>query len=277
MTDLNAQLSRSPMSTAYTSNNVAISARGISVSFGHRRILDDINLDIKSGQVTSLLGPNGAGKSTLLKLLSGEIESDAHVSYFGIDREEWEPQQLARHLGFLPQHSTLSFPFLACEVVELGAIPLELPNRETKELALASMEQADVAHLARRPYPSLSGGEKQRVHLARVLTQLYLAGDKKILMLDEPTSALDLAHQHNTLSIARALADDHNTAVIVVLHDLNLAAQYSDRIAILSEGKLVADGTPKMAINSDLIEKVYGYKTVISEHPERGFPMVLPK
>lgn len=253
----------------------AISANDVSVSFGERVILDNVSIELNSGEVTTLLGPNGAGKSTLLKLLCGETESDADVAYFGQSRKQWNPKTLSKHLGLLPQHSTLSFPFLTSEVVELGAIPLDMANKDTKKLALQYMQQADVAHLANRLYPSLSGGEKQRVHLARVLTQLHLSGDKKILMLDEPTSALDLAHQHNTLAIARELADNHNTAVVVVLHDLNLASQYSDRIVILHNGKLVADGAPKDAINSEMIERVYGYKTIITRHPQLGFPVVL--
>jgi iron complex transport system ATP-binding protein len=253
----------------------AISANDVSVSFGERVILDNVSIELNSGEVTTLLGPNGAGKSTLLKLLCGETDSEANVAYFGRSRKQWNPKILSKHLGLLPQHSTLSFPFLASEVVELGAIPLGMPNKDTKKLALQYMQQADVVHLANRLYPSLSGGEKQRVHLARVLTQLHLSGDKKILMLDEPTSALDLAHQHNTLAIARELADNHNTAVVVVLHDLNLASQYSDRIVILHNGKLVADGAPKDAINSEMIERVYGYKTIITRHPQLGFPVVL--
>ncbi len=255
--------------------STAISGKNISVRFGNRIILDNVDIELKSGEVTTLLGPNGAGKSTLLKILCGETESNINIEYFGKARNEWNPKILSRHLGLLPQHSTLTFPFLASEVVELGAIPLDLSNKDTKQLALQAMEQADVAHLATRLYPSLSGGEKQRVHLARVLTQLHKSGDQKILMLDEPTSALDLAHQHNTLAIARELADNHNTAVVVVLHDLNLASQYSDRIVILHKGKLVADGKPENAINSDTIEQVYGYKTIITPHPKLGFPVVL--
>jgi iron complex transport system ATP-binding protein len=179
-------------------------------------------------------------------------------------------------MGMLSQHSTLSFPFLASEVVELGAIPLNLSNADTAKLAQKYMQITDVAHLSNRLYPSLSGGEKQRLHMARVLTQLDQSGDQKILMLDEPTSALDLAHQHNTLQIAREMADKHNTAVVVVLHDLNLAAQYSDRMVILHRGKLVCDAPPKQALVPEVIKQVYGYQSIISEHPSLGFPMVLP-
>lgn len=258
-------------------HDVAISARGLRMQFGDRVILDDIDIDLYSGQVTTLLGPNGAGKSTLLKLLCGETPSDFDIRYFGKQRAQWPAQRLSKHLGLLPQHSTLSFPFLASEVVELGAIPLEVCHHATRSLAKRYMQAADVEHLASRLYPSLSGGEKQRVHLARVLTQLHQSGEQKILMLDEPTSALDLSHQHNTLAIARQLADTQNAAVVVVLHDLNLASQYSDRLLVLDKGKIVADDAPWKALTSDLINKVYGYQSLVTKHPTHDFPIVLPQ
>lgn len=257
-------------------SKVVLSGKHISIQFGQRKILDDITINIRAGEVTTLLGPNGAGKSTLLKLLCGEIASDSDISYFGHKRKDWKQAELAKHLGMLPQHSTLSFPFLAREVVELGAIPLNIPNTQAHALADKYMAMTEVTHLSDRLYPSLSGGEKQRLHLARVLVQLDQAGDKKILMLDEPTSALDLAHQHNTLKIARYLADEFNTAVVVVLHDLNLAAQYSDRLVMLHQGKVVCDAPPQGALNSNLIRQVYGYDSLITPHPTLGFPMVYP-
>lgn len=256
--------------------DTVLTGRNISMRFGQRTVLDDIDIDIRAGEVTALLGPNGAGKSTLLKLLCGEIPSSNHIEYFGQHKQDWQPAALAKHLGMLPQHSTLSFPFLAHEVVELGAIPLNLPNKQTQELANKYMKMTDVGHLSERIYPSLSGGEKQRLHLARVLVQLDQANGKKILMLDEPTSALDLAHQHNTLNIARQLADQENTAVVVVLHDLNLAAQYSDRMVILHDGKLVTDAAPWQALKPEIIEDVYGYQSIVAKHPSLDFPVVYP-
>jgi iron complex transport system ATP-binding protein len=254
----------------------ALKASDIHVKFGSKVILDNVSIEIEAGKVTTLLGPNGAGKSTLLKALCQEIESQGHINYFGRDRSLWSPSTLAKHLAMLPQHSTLTFPFLANEVVELGGIPLQEPNRTLARIAQEKMETADVSHLAQRLYPSLSGGEKQRVHLARVLTQLHHSGDQCVLMLDEPTSALDLAHQHNTLKIARKMADEQNAAVIVVLHDLNLAAQYSDRLVVLKNGQLVCDGTPWEALKPEMIEDVYGYRSIVEKHPTMSFPQVHP-
>ncbi len=244
------------------------------MKYGSRVVLDDISIDIRAGEVTALLGPNGAGKSTLLKLLCGEIPSHNDIEYFGQAKDCWQPEDIAKHLAMLPQHSTLTFPFLAREVVELGAIPLAVSNKETSALALHYMEKTDVLHLADRLYPALSGGEKQRLHLARVLTQLHQSGEKKILMLDEPTSALDLAHQHNTLKIAREAAKAEGAAVVVVLHDLNLAAQYADRLVLLHNGKLVCDASPWEALTPERIERVYGYQSIVTKHPSLDFPQV---
>lgn len=263
-----------------THSNMAIKARHISLNFGKKVILDDINLDIHFGQVTALLGPNGTGKSTLLKILCGEIplsssrHPNAELSYFGKPAADWNKQELARHLGILPQHSTLSFPFLVKEVVELGGLPLSLSNAELNQATKEKMQIVGMENMAEHSYPLLSGGEKQRVHLARVLTQLHQAGDKRIFMLDEPTSALDLAHQHNTLSLAKTMAQT-GTAVVIVLHDLNLAAQYCDRILLLNNGEIVCDGSPWEALTAENIQAVYGQKTLVTSHPEQGFPVVL--
>lgn len=255
---------------------IALSGRHLSMTFAGRAVLNAIDIDIRCGEVTALLGPNGAGKSTLLKLLSGETPSTGDIRYFDVPRQQWPANLLAQHLAMLPQHSTLSFPFLAHEVVELGAIPLKLTNSATRAVAEKYMRLTDVWHLAKRLYPSLSGGEKQRLHLARVLVQLEKSTDKKILMLDEPTSALDLSHQQNTLKIARRLATESNAAVVVVLHDLNLAAQYADRMVILRNGDIVCDAPPKQALTVAMLKHVYDYNAIVTTHPTLGFPQIHP-
>ncbi|MCY9844060.1 heme ABC transporter ATP-binding protein [Vibrio caribbeanicus] len=257
-------------------SGTVLSVNALSYHYGKRLILDNLDIEIKAGEVTALLGPNGAGKSTLLKLLCGEIRNSNEICYFGQHKDSWQPEKLARHIAMLPQHSTLNFPFLAREVVEMGAIPLKTTKTKTQSLAKKYMQLTDCAHLSERLYPSLSGGEKQRVHLARVLVQLDSAQEKKILMLDEPTSALDLAHQHNTLKIAHNLAKKSSTAVVIVLHDLNLAAQYADRLIVLHQGKITCDSSPWQALNPQMIEEVYGYKSIVNAHPTLGFPVVYP-
>ncbi|GEM75801.1 heme ABC transporter ATP-binding protein [Vibrio sagamiensis] len=256
------------------SNTAVLSGRNISIHFGKRTILDNIDIDIRAGEVTSLLGPNGAGKSTLLKTLSGEISSLSPIQYFGQERKQWLTTTFAKHVALLPQHSALSFPFLAKEVVELGTLPLTTSYKENSDLALHYMEKTGVLHLAEQPYPGLSGGEKQRLHLARVLAQLHQAEGKQILMLDEPTSALDIACQHRTLSLVREIAVNNNAAVVMVLHDLNLASQYSDRIILLHKGKILCDDTPWKALTSAHIEQAYGYQAIVARHPTLSFPQV---
>ncbi|MGL4381927.1 heme ABC transporter ATP-binding protein [Vibrio misgurnus] len=257
-------------------HSMAIQGTDLCVTYGSRSVLDHVDITLRGGEVAALLGPNGAGKSTLLKLLSGEMSGAGTLRYFDIPANQWPAAKLATHLGILPQQSSLSFPFSAQEVVELGAIPLNLSRKEVQQVARHYMQQTDVLHLATSLYPSLSGGEKQRLHLARVLTQLHQAGQQRILMLDEPTSALDLAHQHNTLQLARDLADHQGCAVVVVLHDLNLAAQYADRMILLHQGKIVCDAAPWQALTAERIEQVYGYQALVAAHPTRDFPMVYP-
>ncbi|WOX04543.1 heme ABC transporter ATP-binding protein [Microbulbifer pacificus] len=229
-------------------------------------LLHQISLDFACGEVTALLGPNGCGKTSLLRAISGELDFRGRVQLFGRPQADWfrSPQDrlaLARRYGLLPQHSNLNFAFTCREVVQLGLAPGSLSRAEQGERIERFMRRTDVWQLRARLFPSLSGGEKQRVQLARVLAQLSLgaAGDAKILLLDEPTSALDLKHQHQVLALAREVARE-NTAVVAVLHDLNLAARYADRLVMLADGRVQADGTPAELLQPELVERVYGYR-----------------
>lgn len=254
--------------------NSVLSLRGITVRFAQRTLLDNVALDFHAGELTILLGPNGTGKSSLLKTISKEVDYQGACYFYGQHIDSWDQQHLSKHLAILPQHSQLTFNFSVQEVIELGALNLDLSRQQLNELVSRNMQQTDIAHLAQRSYPSLSGGEKQRVHLARVLTQLEQSGTKKVLLMDEPTSALDIQHQHRTLQLAKSIAAAGGT-VIVVLHDLNLAAQYADRIVILNDGDIVANGSAEQAINAEIIERVYQHPVEIINHPQTGHPVVL--
>ncbi|WP_120510717.1 heme ABC transporter ATP-binding protein [Photobacterium salinisoli] len=265
---------RQPKKQTGISRPVAISAEQLSLTLGGKVLLDNLNISFRSGELTALLGPNGAGKSTLLKVLSGEMHAKGNVYIFGEPRKSWNTNRLAHHMGVLPQHSTLSFGFTAQEVAQLGTMPLKLSLKDSQQITRQKMAEVGISHLSQRLYPSLSGGEKQRVHFARVLTQLSTASDQCILMLDEPTSALDLAHQHTCLSLAKKMADD-GAAVILVIHDLNLAAEYADRLILLNHGKIQADGDAWHTLTTEHIQCVYGAPVIIETHPRGHFPVVL--
>lgn len=246
----------------------------LKLTLGDKPILDKVSAQFNYGQLTILLGPNGTGKSSLLKVLTQELPMQGEVFFDDKPIQQWPNRALAKQLGVLPQSSSLTFNFSAQEVVELGGIALDCANSEIQRLAEANMQQTDTAHLAHRAYPTLSGGEKQRIHFARVLTQLAQSGEKKVLLLDEPTAALDLSHQHQTLCLAKKLAQQ-GAAVLIVMHDLNLAAQYADRIMILNGGQIVADGSPWGVLTQENIEQVYQCNIQVIAHPDRGYPMVI--
>ncbi|MFA0338679.1 heme ABC transporter ATP-binding protein [Vibrio breoganii] len=252
----------------------SVQCSDISVSIGNRTILDKVNIEFYPNEFTVFLGPNGTGKSTLLKTLSNEMAYTGQHYLFGKPTQDWDKRSLAKQFGVLPQSSSLTFNFTAQEVVELGGLTLSGGQKAISRIAREKMNLTGVLPLADRLYPSLSGGEKQRVHFARVLTQLDSVKHNKVLFLDEPTSALDLSHQHNTLKLAKEQADS-GACVVAVLHDLNLAAQYADRIVVLNHGNIVADGTPWEALNSQTIEEVYRWKTQIVPHPTQKHPVIL--
>lgn len=202
---------------------------------GRKIVLADVSLDLLPGQVLGVLGPNGAGKSTLLGALCGELPPDQGKVW--LDQQElkgWSGSQRAQRLAVLPQSSTLDFAFRVEEVVGMGRLPHQTGRVRDEEIIQAALLAADVGHLSGRSYLALSGGERQRVHLARVMAQLWPGEEGQTLLLDEPTSMLDPLHQHTTLQAIRTFAD-RGAAVLVILHDLNLAARYCDRILLLSQ------------------------------------------
>ncbi|PID64009.1 MAG: heme ABC transporter ATP-binding protein [Gammaproteobacteria bacterium] len=244
--------------------------------------VDDVSFEVRHGEFVALIGPNGAGKSTLLALLSGERAPDrGKVLMHGQDLRDWSPRDLARCRAILPQSSQLSFDFRAEDVVAMGRIPWRsgFPGEShdtTKQHVERTMALADVSHLAGHGYASLSGGEQQRVQLARVLAQLDDDNRQAILLLDEPTSALDLSHQHAILSIVHERVHSRQLTAICVLHDLNLAATHADRVMLLENGRIVGDGTPADVLTRARLESVYGLPVDILPHPcDNALPLVV--
>ncbi|MCL1037330.1 heme ABC transporter ATP-binding protein [Shewanella submarina] len=238
-----------------------LSLSGLNLSRGGKQILSDIDLELTQGKFTALLGPNGAGKSSLLKCLSQDHKPDiGSIGFRGKPLSDWSQVKLARELAVLPLHSGLGFAFKAKDVVAMGLYPLTLSQQQGDALVTHWLERLDIMHLRDSLYPELSGGEKQRLHLARVLVQLAQSEQPPVLLLDEPTSALDLAQQHRVLSLLKELAREQEYTIVSVLHDLNQACQYCDELVVLSQGRVAASGTPRTCMNEDLIDHVWRYR-----------------
>ncbi|TQF68484.1 heme ABC transporter ATP-binding protein [Rhodococcus spelaei] len=246
----------------------------VSVDRGGRRVLDSVSLDVRLGEVLALVGPNGAGKSTLLAALSGDhLIAGGHVELDGKPASEWTGTEMSRRRAVLPQQHTVGFSFTAREVVGMGRAPwARTARRDDDQVAVSeAMAACDVERFADRPFAALSGGERSRVALARVLAQRT-----DTLLLDEPTAALDLGHQEAVMELARDRARA-GAAVVVVLHDLALAAAYADTVAVLDGGRLAALGTPQEVLSEELLSRVYGHPVEVLTHPETGAHLVLPK
>ncbi|MDB4942391.1 MAG: Heme transporter, ATPase component HmuV [Labilithrix sp.] len=256
-----------------------IEARAIGRRVGTTELLRDVSLTARGGQVLALVGPNGAGKSTLLRILAGELApTRGEVWLAGRAIAEWSPRERARRRAVLPQSSDLAFPFPCYEVALLGRMP-HVVGRETQQdhaIVRLAMTVTDTRQHEARSYPTLSGGERQRVQAARALAQIWDGPGFRALLLDEPTASLDLAHQHAILGVARRMAED-GCAVVCVLHDLNLAAQYADDIAVLAAGRLVTVGRPARVLSPELLAGVFGVSALVVPHPELPCPLVIPR
>lgn len=248
----------------------------LSVDYGSRRALTDVTLDVASGEILALIGPNGAGKSTLIRAASGVIPSRGRVRTNGDDFASLSPIQRARYLAVVPQAISLPPAFTVWETVLMGRTPhlgfLGHASRADEDLARRALERVHADDLAERRVGELSGGERQRILLARALTQ-----STPILLLDEPTAHLDLQYQVSLLELVQKLVREDNLAVLLALHDLNLAARYADRIALMVAGEIQAMGLPAEVLTSELISQAYGWPVQVVEHPFAGGPLVLAK
>lgn len=252
-------------------------ASKLSVTRGDKPVLSDIDLHLRPGEVLGVLGPNGAGKSTLLGALCGELAaSHGNVSLADRPLGDWAGSERARRLAVLPQSSTLSFAFRVGDVVSMGRMPHDTGRERDAEIVLEALQAADAEHLIERSYLELSGGERQRVHLARVLAQLWPGGAEQTLLLDEPTSMLDPLHQHTTLQAVRRFAEQ-GAAVMVILHDLNLAARYCDCLLLLDAGRVHALGAPDDVLRAEPLQAVFGLEVLVQRHPERGHPLIVAR
>jgi iron complex transport system ATP-binding protein len=248
----------------------SLKAVGAGVAVQNRWLIRNVDIEAQAGEVIALVGPNGAGKSTLLKALSGELElAEGEVLIDDRPIGSFRPKELATRRAVLPQQTLIEFAFTAREIVEMGRTAQRSAG-DHDAVVTRAMAQTDVLRFERRIFPSLSGGEQARVSISRVLAQ-----ETPILLLDEPTASLDLRHQETIMTVA------HNVAraggiVVMIAHDLNLAAAYADRIALIASGSVIAIGTPWNTLTEPLLRAVFDCDVAVAKHPLRNCPLVLP-
>jgi iron complex transport system ATP-binding protein len=248
----------------------------LAVAYGSREVLRGVSLEVKSGEVVALIGPNGAGKTTLVRAVSGIVPVQrGAVRTNGDDLLSLPPMQRARFLAVVPQVAALPPAYSVWETVLMGRTPylnfLGHVSPHDAIIARNALERVDALELAERRVGELSGGEQQRVLLARALAQ-----STSILLLDEPTVHLDLQHQVNLMETIQALAHADHLAVLIALHDLNLAAHYADRVALLVGGQIKAIGAPRQVLTPELISEAYHLEVQVVPHPFADVPLILP-
>lgn len=258
-----------------------IEAQDISISIGRTRIVSNVDFSVKAGEFVAIVGPNGSGKTTFLRALCGDLPFTGAMRLDGHDMLAMKPWEAASVRGVLPQSTTLTFPFTVREVVKLGLLAGRsgASRSDEKRLPEVALARVDLAGFAGRFYQELSGGEQQRVQLARVLCQVWapvLDGKPRYLFLDEPVSSLDIKHQLIIMDIARDFARNGG-GVVAVLHDLNLTSMYADRIFVMHKGRLAASGTPSEVLTDDLIEQVFDCRLRVGVPPQGNMPFVLPQ
>jgi len=252
-----------------------LALENVNAGYGDRRVLHDVTLDVAPGEFLGVLGPNGCGKTTLLRVVSGVLPATAgRIRVRGTDLRALDRRALARTMACLLQHLSVELAFTVRELVLLGRSP-HLPwfgreSQRDEDVARRAMELADVAHLAERRVTEISGGELQRALIAMCLAQ-----EPSVLLLDEPTSHLDIGHQLSILDLIAQLNRDTGMTVIAVFHDLNLAAEYCQRLLVLEGGRIAALGTPHEVLTPETLQRVYGVIAQIEPNPLSGKPHVL--
>jgi iron complex transport system ATP-binding protein len=252
-----------------------LSVRALHAGYAARAVLHGIDLTAARGEIVAVIGPNGCGKTTLLRVLSGGLPYEGNVTIDGAEVRTSGASALAKRVAVVSQSAGLPERFSAFEVALMGRTPhlrlLQSEGSGDVRIVRAAMERTGCWDLRDRPIDALSGGERQRVVIARALAQ-----EPDLLLLDEPTSHLDVQHQVGTFRLAVELCREQQLAVLAVVHDLTLAAMFADRMALMSGGRIVAEGTPAAVLRPQTIEQVYGLAVRVLAHPTTGRPVVVP-
>lgn len=253
--------------------------KGHKISYSHKNysILKGVDVEVGYGDMLVIVGPNGAGKSTLLNILANEISQNTEEIYFKQKRfKEWSIPDLSKNKAKFSQQYSNDIPLTVKDVVLMGRYPYfdSTPKPQDLEAVEAVMNETEISELQNRDYNTLSGGEKQRVHLARIMAQVSNEIAHKLVLLDEPLNNLDVKHQYKVLEMMSAFAKRGNT-VVIVLHDLNLAAKFGTKILLMQKGKVVAQGNPEEVFTSDIISETYGFPCTILPNPANKQPIIL--
>jgi len=246
----------------------------LSHSYGNQRVLDGVSLSVGEGEFYVIIGPNGSGKTTLLKAISGILKvRHGSVSILGKPDQAYSRKELARAVALVEQLSPVDFPFTALEVVLMGRSPhlgiLGLERDSDLRIACQALEFTGVDHLANRKLDQLSGGEQQRVFIARAISQ-----EPRIMLLDEPTASLDLAHQIRIMDLMEKLKSERGVTVVMVSHDVNLAAMYGDMLLLLKAGRIVSNGPPHEVLTFETLEQTYDCTLLVDRSPLGELPRV---
>ena len=251
-----------------------ITARELAYSYGDLHVLQDVSFSVRQGDFFVIIGPNGSGKTTLLKCISGILRPRAgSLDILGAPIEKYSRKSLARSIALVPQTAPVDFPFTATEVVLMGRAPhlgiLGVEHRQDIDMARQAMEFTGVGSLAHRKLDQLSGGERQRVMIARAICQ-----EPKIILLDEPTASLDLAHQVRIMDLMEALRGERKVTIVMVSHDINLAALYGNRLMLLKQGRILSLGSPSEVLTFQTLEAAYGCPLLVDKSPLGDFQRV---
>ena len=253
--------------------NPAIQTRELSFAYKDRAVLQAISLSVASGEMVGILGPNGSGKTTFLKILSAVLRGQGEVKLNGKNIGTYGRRELSRHFAVVQQETRVSFPYTAAEIVLMGRAsyhsPFALEGKTDLEVARASMALTDSLSFANRYLHELSGGEKQRVMIARALAQ-----EPEVLLLDEPSAFLDLKHQVQVFELLRRLNRERGLTIVAALHDLNLAALFFPRLVMLRDGKIYRDGSPTEVLTEQTIDEVYGIRVRVEQDPVSDQPQL---
>lgn len=257
-------------------HNPQLTAASLSAGYNERPVIEALSVEIKQGQITALVGPNGSGKSTLLKTLARLLWPTAGAVYLdGKAISAMPTRAVARELAILPQGPSAPEGLTVHELVEQGRFPhvgaLRMLRRQDHDAVTTALAWTGMTDFAHRPLDNLSGGERQRAWIA-----LTLAQDTPILLLDEPTTFLDIGHQLEVLDLVQRLNSERGLTIVLVLHDLNQAARYADRMVVLRQGQIVADGPPSTVLTPGLLARVFGVHANIITDPASGTPVCLP-